>query len=276
MKRNHSDDIKHIYSIMQILRNFLNILQKTHQITRSKGFFRYNFRGGLSIEFVEQFLASHDARGTGIYTELDKFRTNLANLILTYSIADRFKFRFDYSNFIVNYEASRNDFRDRIDNTISAYIFYRFKPKTTLFIEYEYFDINYDEDFISNSKEHHYFSGLKWDITAKSKGSIKAGYGIKDFEGTSEKSKDVLIEAQIDHKFTPKTSIKVKLSRKTNETNILTTDFILSNILEIEYTQRIRRKITSNIDLMYISDTYKGDLNFGGETKERKDSFLRG
>ncbi len=241
-----------------------------------EGLFRYNFRGGFSIEFVEQFLASHDARGTGIYTELDKFKTNLANLILTYSIADRFKLRFDYSNFIVNYEASRNDFRDRIDNAISSYFFYRFKPKTTLFIEYEYFDINYDEDIMSNSKEHHYFSGLEWDITAKSKGSIKAGYGIKDFEGTSEKSEDLLIEAQIDHKFTPKTSIKVKFSRKTNETNILTTDFIFSNILEIEYTQRIRRKITGNIDLMYISDTYKGDLNFGGETKERKDSFLRG
>lgn len=240
-----------------------------------EGLILYNFRGGLSIEFVEQFLVSHDARGTGISQELDKFRTNLANLIITYDIAERFKFRVDYSNFLVNYEASRNDFRDRIDNSISTYIFYRFKPKTTLFIEYEYFDIDYDKKIMPNSVEHHYFSGLQWDITAKSKGNIKVGYGIKDFETISQKSKDVLLEAQIDHKFTPKTSIKVRLSRKTNETNISTTDFILSNILEIEYMQRFKRKITGNVNLMYMSDIYKGDLNFGGEVKERKDNFMR-
>ncbi len=240
-----------------------------------EGLFLYNFRGGLSIEFVEQFLASHDARGTGISQELDKFRTNLVNLIITYDVAERFKFRVDYSNFLVRYEASRNDFRDRIDNGISTYIFYRFKPKTTLFFEYEYFDIDYNKKIMPNSREHHYFSGFQWDITAKSKGNIKVGYGIKDFGETSKKSKDALVEAQIDHKFTPKTSIKIKLSRKTNETNISTTDFILSNILEIEYIQRFKRKITGNVDFMYMSDTYKGDLNFGGEVKERKDNLMR-
>jgi hypothetical protein len=240
-----------------------------------EGLFLYNFRGGLSIEFVDQFLASHDARGTGISTELDKFKTNLANLIITYDPTDKFRFRVDYSNFLVNYEASRNDFRDRIDNTVSAYLFYRLKSKTSLFIEYEFFEIDYDKDILSNSKEHHYFSGLQWDITAKSKGSMKAGYGIKNFDNTSEESNDFILEAHIDHRFTPKTSLMIKISRRTNETNIETTDFIISNTVEAEYIQRFTAKITGNIDIQYINDRYKGDLTFAGETKERRDDYFR-
>jgi hypothetical protein len=208
------------------------------------GILQYKLRGGLSMELVDQFLASHDIWGTGISTELDKFKSNLSNVILTYDFSKKFKFRIDYSNFLVHYDASRNKFRDRDDNAISGYIFYKFKPKTSVFVEYQFIDIKYNEGILFNSQEHHYFGGLQWDITAKSRGSIKAGYGIKDFSSsTSGNSKDFILEAQIDHNFTPKTSLMLKASRRTNETNISTTDFILSNSVEAKYMQRLTGKI---------------------------------
>jgi len=242
-----------------------------------EGLFQYNLRGGLSIELVDQYLASHDIRGTGISSELDKYKTNLSNLILTYDALEKIKFRIDYSNFFVNYDASRNDYRDRIDNAFSGYIFYKFQPKTSVFIEYDFIDINYDESALFDSKEYHYFGGLQWDVTAKSKGSVKAGYGVKNFSVSSiGDAKDFIIEAQIDHQFTPKTSVKIKASRKTNETNISTTDFILSNNIEVEYLQRLTGKITGDVNFSYTNDSYKGNLTFGGETKERKDDTFGG
>lgn len=242
-----------------------------------EGLFQYNLKGGISIELVDKFLASHDIRGTGLSAKLDKYRTNLSNLILTYDVHKKIKFRIDYSNFLVNYVESRNNFRNRTDNAFSGYIFYKFQPKTSVFVEYEFVDINYKENILFNSREHHYFGGLQWDITAKSKGSVKAGYGIKDFSGSAiGNSEGFILEVQIDHKFTPKTSLIVKASRKTNETNMLTTSYLLSNSIEAEYIQRLTGKITGEVNLSYTNDNYKGDLTFGGETKERKDDLFKG
>src|SRR4030042_3785163 len=242
-----------------------------------EGLFQYNLRGGLSIELVDQYLASHAIRGTGISSELDKYKTNLANLILTYDALEKIKFRIDYSNFLVNYDASRNDFRGRDDNAFSGYIFYKFQPKTSVFIEYDFIDISYDVSALLDSKEHHYFGGLQWDMTAKSKGSVKAGYGVKNFSDSSlGDAKDFILEAQIDHQFTPKTSLKINASRKTNETNISTTDFMLSNNIEVEYLQRFTGKITGDVNFSYTNDSYKGDLTYDGETKERIDDTFRG
>ncbi len=244
---------------------------------KAEGLFQYNLRGGLSIELLDQFITSHDNRGTGISFKLDKFKSNLANLIISYNVSDRFKLRVDYSNFLVNYNASRNNFRDRNDNAFSGYIFYKFQPKTSLFLEYEFLGIQYREDTALNSKEHHYFGGIQWDITAKSKGSIKAGYGVKDFDDPGgENSNDFIMEAQIDHKFTPKTSLVLKASRRTNETNISTSDYVLSNAIELEYLQRITGKITGNIKLAYTNDRYHGDLTIGSETKVLEDNYYTG
>ena len=70
--------------------------------------------------------------------------------------------------------------------------------------------------------------------------------------------------------------MKIKASRKTNETNISTTDFILSNNIEVEYLQRLTGKITGDVNFSYTNDSYKGNLTFGGETKERIDDTFRG
>ncbi len=243
---------------------------------RFEGFFQYNLKGGISLEVVDQYMDSHDIRGTGISQELDKYKTNLFHGIGIYDVSERFRLRFDYSRFHVNYDEDRNDFRDRDDNSIYGYIFYKIQPKTSFFIEYEYLNIDYKKEYILNSIEHHYFGGIQWEATAKSKGSIKAGYGIKDFSYDDEESREFILELQVDYKFTPKTSLLLRALRRTNETNIATTDFILSNKLEAEYIQRVTGKITADIKLIYENDTYNGALTFSGETKEREDNYFYG
>ncbi len=244
------------------------------------GLFQYNLRGGLSFEFADHLLFSHDARSTGISgvtTELDKFWNNLADFIVTYDSGDKFKFRIDYTNFILNYDASRNKFRDRVDNTFSSYIFYKVRPKTSVFVEYEFADINYATDTLSNSRENNFFGGIQWDITAKSKGSIKAGYGVKEFVDPAIKGgNNFILEAQIDHKFTPKTSLILKASRKTDETDVAGTNFIVATTFGANYVQRITGKLTGNINLSYTNDQYTGALTFNGITKPLEDDYYSG
>jgi hypothetical protein len=241
----------------------------------AEGIFHYNFRSGLSIEFADHFERSHDIRGTGISKELDKYRSNLITAMLTYNASDKFNVRADYSYFIVNYEAGRNDFRDRFDNSYSAYLFYKFLPKKAAFIEYSYINVKYDDPILSNSEEHLCFGGLQWDITAKSRGMIKAGLGVKNFMNSDIGNyKDFILEIQIDHDFSPRTSLHMTASRKTNETNIPTTDYILSHSLGLEYRQRLSSKISGSLRFFYESDTYEGNLTFAGETGQRDDNYL--
>jgi hypothetical protein len=246
---------------------------------RIEGLFQYNLRGGLTFEFADQYFISHDIIGTGIQTsdELDKFHTNLANPRLIYDTGKRWRFMVDYANFIVKYTEQRNDFRQRFDNAISAYVFYRLQPKTSAFFQYQYINVNYEYDTLSNSDEHNYYGGLAWNITAKSTGAIKAGYGIKDFEDdTIENAKNFRLEVQINHRFTPKTNVSLNAWRKTFETNISTTDYILAHGIEFGYNQQFTGRILGNVRLSYIHDHYKGDLTFDGLTQERKDSYYIG
>jgi hypothetical protein len=246
---------------------------------KAAGFFQYNLRGGLTLEVLDQFIKSYDNRATTttLTNELDKYWDNLTSFTGTYDVSDRVQFRIDYSHFIVDYLADRNDFRNRNDNAFSGYLFYRFRPKTSLFAEYEFIDIRYDKDTLSNSREHHFFGGIQWDITAKSKGSIKAGYGKKEFthSGIAD-SNDFILEAQIDHKLTAKTSLLLKASRRTEETNISTTNYIISDSVGVAYLHRLTAKLTADINVEYGHDKYNGDVTLNGETGSLSDHYWSG
>jgi hypothetical protein len=221
----------------------------------------------ISADIADQFLRSYEARGTGVPTrpnQVDRFINNIFNTIVFFDTGNRFRLRLDYTNFFLDYDDRRNDFRDRMDNSFSGYLFYKLKPKTSLFGQYTFIDIDYDHNNELDSQEHHFLGGLEWDITAKSKGRIKAGYGIKDFESSGDSVNTFIVEAQVRHRFTPKTHLTLTAYRKTDETNISTTSYILTNGVRLDYLQILTSKITGLINLSYVNDKYKDDLIING------------
>ncbi len=241
---------------------------------RLEGLLEYNLKGGLTFELIDRFLLSRDARGTGISTELDKFKSNLAGLIIFYDTRRKTMYRFDYTHYWLDYDASRNNFRDRHDNTLSGYVFYKIAPKTSLFVQYEFIDISYDYDSLSDSKEHHYWGGVDWNITAKTFGRLKVGYAVKNFaRSTIGDSHDMIFEAQIDYKFTPKTSMILKAFRKTQETNITETDYMITSGIRADYLQRLTGKLLLSAKLGYWNELYRRDLDYNNWSKQREDNI---
>lgn len=242
----------------------------------AEGGLQYNFRGGLSIDLAEQFVKSHNQRGTGLNAGLDRFDSNLFQTILSYEAGDRMLLRLDYTNYLVRYAASASEFRDRTDNGLSAYAFYKLWPKTAFFAEYEMLTIDYPGDVLFDSTEHRFFAGFRWDVTAKSKGFMKAGYGIKDFKDPAIRSgSDVLLEARLEHKLSPKTSLKITAVRRTAETDISATDFVVSNSLAAEYLQRLTPKISGVLDLSYAKEKYRGEITLDNETARPDHRYYR-
>jgi len=239
------------------------------------GFFQYNLKGGLSFDFVDQFRNSHEPYGLGVTNDLDQYTSNLFQIILSYDITEKISIRTDYSNFMLAYSNSLREYADRSDNILSGYVFYRVKPKTSVFSEIEYMDIGYNTSEDYNSNEIRYLIGINWDITAKSKGSFKTGLGSKNFKESSiGDSSNMVLELKLNHTFTPKTSLRLSILRRTEETTIVDTYFSLVNSMSVEYNQIINEKITANGEFLYSNEAYEGELDYTGTgiLEERTDN----
>jgi hypothetical protein len=244
----------------------------------AQGLVQYNFKGGLSVSVADVFLKSHDLRGTGVpLVELQKFNSNMVNTTVRYEVGDRWLLRADYFNFLVDYTTPNSDFRNRTDNLLSAYVYYKIQPKMSVFGQYEYVDMRFRTDTALNSKGSNFFGGIEWDVTAKSKGLIKMGYGLTDFRDPSIRPGNVFVlEAQIDHKFTPKTSLVLTAWRRRDASDVAQATSMVSTGVSAEYLQRLTSKITGSITLWYFVEKYDGDLTFGGQTGPLDDKYYQG
>ncbi|MFI5294148.1 MAG: outer membrane beta-barrel protein [Thermodesulfovibrionales bacterium] len=243
-----------------------------------QGGLAYNFRGGLSIAVNDEFSRNYETTDTSVLVgpgEVDQYNSNLFYAMLSYDTGNKLRFRFDYSHFLVSYDAERNSLRDRVDNSFSTYLFYKLRSKTSLFFEYVFKDIGYSNDASLNSKEHNFLLGMEWQITAKSKGSVRAGYSLRDFSDPVANSRTFVFEGNVDHKFTPKTSLTLTASRRIDESNIPSTFFVLTNAFAVRYQQMLTSKITGSLDLGYTQESYGEDLTFGGNTAKRRDNLYQ-
>jgi hypothetical protein len=244
----------------------------------AEGGFTYNLASGISLDLRDTFLRSYDTVDTSALVgpgEVDRYKSNLFYLLTSYDTGNRFRVRFDYSHFLLRYDAERNFPRNRTDNSFSGYLYYKLKAKTSLFVQYSFVDIGYEEDTPLNSTEHNFYGGLLWEITAKSRGSVKAGYGIKDFSGSGIRNNNLIFEAKVDHRFTPKTSLALTAFRKTDETNIPSTFFVLTQGVSANYQQLLTARVTGSAVLSYTNERYGSDLAVGGITAKRTDNVYQ-
>jgi polysaccharide biosynthesis protein VpsM len=241
---------------------------------RAEGLLQCNFRGGLSVEFMDIYEKDYDPYATGVSREMDEFDSNFFDTMITYRLSPKLRLRADYSLYTLSYDAKRNEFRERDDNAFSGYIFYTVLPKISAFVEYEFIDVDYDQNILNSSEEHHYFGGIQWKVSDKSRGRAKLGYGSKNFDDAGiDNREDFIAEAQLNHEFTPKTSAYLRLSRKTNETDIREAQDILTHSVRLGYTQKLTPKVSGSANAYYIRDSYRGDITVGAKTDERKDDY---
>jgi predicted porin len=191
-------------------------------------------------------------------------------VIFVYAISDRTSLRADYSNYTIDYDSDDNSFRNRTDNTFSAYAFYKLRPRTSIFVQYDHVDIDYDGG--NDSVEQHYFGGLNWKVTGKFDSSLKGGYGIKDFiDSDEEDSRDFLLETVLKYRLDEQKSLSFDASLKTNESNISTTGYIFSKSMSTAYHHMFTSKLDGALRLTYSDDTYRNS-----EEDDREDEVYTG
>ncbi len=241
---------------------------------RAEGSFKVSLRGGLSLEMIDVYEINRDPYGTGGTPDrkLDKFDSNLFNTILAYQFTPKTSLRLDYGNYYLDYDKDRNKYRNRTDNTGSAYLFYSLTPKTALFFQVEYVAIDYDEDINSDSDAMNYYIGAQMRASKKLRGRVKVGYGEKDYDDSNLDDRDEwMAEARLDYFFTPKTSIYLRSTRRVLESDSIGTNSILSYRTQLGYRQRFTPKLRGEMAFSYVNNDYKDDIVAGLQADKRKD-----
>ena len=241
---------------------------------RLEGALQYNFRGGLSVGVLNQYIDTYDAESTNLddETEQDKYRTNLTQFDLGYKFSEKFKVDLGYSYFWVDYDKDQSEDLNRVDHTGTGYAYFQVRPKLALFTGYEFARIDYDRGENPDSIEHRFFGGLQWNITDKTRGRIRGGYGVKEFDDSDvDNASESLFEAQLVYRFTPKTSLRFTGYRKNEESDETEFDYILTYRASVAYLQRITAKITFGVDLSYENRNYEEDSNLISASEQRED-----
>ncbi|HEA67209.1 MAG TPA: DUF560 domain-containing protein [Desulfobacterales bacterium] len=239
----------------------------------AQGSLQYNLRGGLSFSLVDRFVQDFDRDEAGISTETDTYRSNLANLIVSYAVTEKTLFRVDYSNFIVFYTDAKNEDRNRMDNAASGYLFFKIRSKTSLFAQYTFIDINYDETSIRDSREQRLLGGVYWNMTEKTKGSFRIGYGLREFDDKQiDDAEGIVFEARLNYQATPKTSLGFGAFHRNEETPDLATEYVVTSSATATYRQKLTDKFTFEFELLYRDEDYQGGVFTGGG--DRSDQFF--
>lgn len=254
-------------------------LDKSTQDTvshRAEGMLQLNLRGGLSLELINQYLDSHDARAFrgNAATDLNSYQNNLSSFSLSYEPGTKTRLRVDATLYDVNYDDQSDEIWNRKDQSLAFYAFYKFQPKTSVFLEYDLVDVDYDEDnladSLSDSDVQRYFVGLQWDMSSRSRGIFKAGLANKEFsDSTLSDRNDLILEAQLDHRISSRTSLRIEGTRTQEESTSAGTGSILSNSIGATGQHLFNSKISGNLWLSYTRDSYRGDGFLGG----RKDNL---
>jgi hypothetical protein len=222
----------------------------------AKGLLGLQFGSYFSLTASDTFDKGHEPRSSSATGFIERFRTNAASVSAAYQLATRSKVQFDYTKTSWNFMTS--NFRDRDEDLIAGYIYYRFLPKTSAFVEYDRKMVDFTQVTTKLDNAMDTLSlGITWDIDESSKGTIKAGRTAKDFEDPAEKDFTVWTwSVKVNHIFSDLTTVNVIGLRNVNETNFSGTSYFITTGAFADLTHKFASKMAFVVRGSYGTDVY--------------------
>ena len=252
----------------------------------TRGNLKFKLAGGLSLRLNEEYVNGHDAPGYAQSVQLDLYHRVTSGAGTDLEVGPKLKISLDYTNMILNYaDDARNGYRDRIDNTVGGAVYYKFLPKTSALLEYTYTATNFQDvdpgpigsaaltDVKMNNKDQRGYLGLTWDMTERSKGTVKVGYSVKDYQESGiDTFKGGIVAIDLSHELTQRTWVKFDAIRDVNESNSVTQPYYLTTGGRLVLNHNIHPKVSFKLNAGYSRDQYPNEETIGTETRKRIDN----
>jgi polysaccharide biosynthesis protein VpsM len=227
-----------------------------------EGLFRYNMRGGLSLQLVDRYTHGEDGFNSGVPGAIQaKYNSNFALATVDWRITEKFRTKLEYSNFWLDYDDYA--FRSRVDNGIDLYAYYVYSPKTSFFLEDKLVDVHYSDTSgsMNDNTQNFVYAGIKWDTTEKVAILAKTGLQTRNFDdnGPGNVRKDykgLAADLQVVYRATVKTKFTLDLYRTDEETDYTSASGKLVTGATFGYRQKYTDKISGSLDVTYENADY--------------------
>jgi hypothetical protein len=227
---------------------------------------------GLTLS--DTYVKGSEPRVSSTSGQIEKFERNAPSVTATYQLADRSKIQLDYTRTTWNFMLS--EYRNRNEDLASVYFYYRFMPKTSAFVEYDWKNVSYEQKVNGlDSQVNSGFLGLTWEMSASTRGTVKGGYMRKKFDAAGKE--DVATwgaSADISHAFSEDSVLKIIAMRELNESSALGTRYFVTTGAFAEYTHKLTYKISAVARASYGVDDYSNAI--APDTVARSDKTFFG
>jgi hypothetical protein len=210
-----------------------------------------------------------------------QYLSNLARIEVSSTFFDRFGLGLRYSHTLKDYERSRDEIDNFNTNTVGGFFRFRILRGTSMLAEYVYSNTDYQKDNragVENNYSNRINAGITWDITAKTRGTVRAGYLNKRYYRVDREDDVIYASADISHELTNHIVLSITgvhdiFDTSNADNNIQYSSSYRSNQVTAKL-QHTYRKFTSSIGGDFIYDRYLyDDLGVG---RKRKDYVWRG
>lgn len=242
---------------------YYSVLTRYHRYTsenttddHTKGNVNLKFGSLVSLNLSDTNVTGHEPRSASSTGFIERYKTNTAAASAIYQLTDLSKIQVDYAKSLWRFQTS--GFRNRDEELVSGYFYYRLLSKTSAFIEYDRKNVVFSQSTpdLDNTADS-ILAGITWEITARSKGTVKVGTIKKNF--TSDAQGDFrgwVGYADVHHDFTDNTSIMLNGQRTVNETNLPGNRYFITTGAYAELTHRFLRRLSGVVRGSYGQDEY--------------------
>jgi hypothetical protein len=230
----------------------------------------------FKLRIADTFDNGHESLSSSPTGSQEVFRTNVLAASAAYQFTENFKALVDYGMSTWRFDTAK--FRDRDENGLAGTVSYKVLPKTWLFMEYGGRNIAYSDKTLDlDSTVSTLQAGMIWDISSRSKGSIKAGLARKNLTSSAKTDGTVKVgSVDVRHDFTKDTTVVLTAARSLNEPNIQGMNYFISTGGYADLTQRFLQKWAVMIRGAAVQDNYSirtdrttlGGIGFKHRTKD--------
>lgn len=223
----------------------------------------------FGLKLSDEYSKSFETRGEAATGIQEHYEKNEAKVMGTYQLVDVSKATLAYTR--TTYDFKKAGYRDRDEDLIEAYVYLKFLPKTSAFLELDRNIIDYnDTNNAQNSNQVSGLFGITWDQSDATTSTVKAGYLKKNFTKKSVADfRTWVVFADVNHEITDSTKVTLGFNRKVNETTLVGSRYILNTSANAKLVHKFFTKFSADAHGSVSSDRYSDVLP--GASTIRKD-----
>jgi hypothetical protein len=231
-----------------------------------------DFPGGLGLKLKDVYdvgyLLPSNEFGPG-----EDFKFNHLELGAYYTFNDDWRINLDYQNNWIEYEQTNE--RDRTEHIFYGGLYRRIASRTALGLGVGYSDYGYDDNVAADNTALDVTGTLIWDMTAKSQGTIRAGYEWKTYNLEKDDGNFWILAAGINYRPLRNTSTYLQVIRQTEESSFIDNPWYLHNAVELTVNQNLTKRLYLRGIGELWADDYPNEALYRGQLGQREDDAYR-